>query len=249
MCQQQSKLHKIPKSCVDWPMPAHHTCVSEQIQHTCTQYLMHAPHTSTTDHVVLSSPHFIRPRLWCGIPWSLRNTVLGKETVDLRSFCLEESCHWSLLRLLVSLSLVLLPSIAHSTHPPLSNRPFPLTFIINSFSPHPRWRSLFPELHTLFFVPAATPTPLLPQEHVIWALQCAQLISLKNHLECCSNLWSSGLQGIFDVRLEVPQVEVDFAHTNWLCKVLACSLYFWQVVFPRGHYMHVTGWRGEVSGD
>lgn len=80
MCQQQSKLHKIPKSCVNWPVPAHHTCVSEHIQHTCTQYLMHAPHTSTTDYVVLSSPHFIRLRLWCGIPWSLMNTVLGNET-------------------------------------------------------------------------------------------------------------------------------------------------------------------------
>lgn len=49
-------------------------------KHTCTQWLMHAPHTSTTDYVVLSSPHFIRLCLWCGVPWSLRNTVLGNET-------------------------------------------------------------------------------------------------------------------------------------------------------------------------
>lgn len=213
------------------------------IFNACTSHIHHRPCRS-----FISPLHPPPPLMWDTLE-SEEYSPGERNRVDLRSFCLEESCHWSLLRLLVSLSLVLLPSIAHSTHPPLSNRPFPLTFIINSFSPHPRWRSLFPELHTLFFVPAATPTPLLPQEHVIWALQCAQLISLKNHLECCSNLWSSGLQGIFDVRLEVPQVEVDFAHTNWLCKVLACSLYFWQVVFPRGHYMHVTGWRGEVSGD
>lgn len=102
------------KSCVDWPVPAHHMRVSEHIQRACTQYLMHAPHTSTTDYVVLSSCRFIRLHLWCGIR-SLRNTVLGKETqwiCALRSS--EEACHWSPLRLLVSPSLCLLLSITHS---------------------------------------------------------------------------------------------------------------------------------------
>lgn len=118
MCQQQSKANKIQKFC---PVPAHLTCMSEHIQHTCTQCLMHAPHTSTSGYVVLSSPHFIRLNLWSGIPRSLRNIDPRNEAeVDLRSCSSEETCHWSPSRLLVSLSLFLLPLIAHSIPPLLS---------------------------------------------------------------------------------------------------------------------------------
>lgn len=175
------------KSCVDWPVPAHHMCVSEHIQRACTQYLIHAPHTSTTDYVVLSSRRFIRLRLWCG-KRSLRNTVLGKETewicAPRKRLAIDPPCvSWSLLA-----SVCCFQSL---TPPHLSV--LPPTSIITIFSPHFRWRSLFPLLYTLFFQP--TPTPLVSQLQVIWARQCSQLISLRNHLECCSNLWSSGLQG------------------------------------------------------
>lgn len=56
-----------------------HTCVGAHSTHTCAIIIMHAPHAPTTDYVGLSSPCLIRLRLWCGIPWSLRNTVLGNE--------------------------------------------------------------------------------------------------------------------------------------------------------------------------
>lgn len=156
MCQQQSKLHKIPKSYVDWPVPAHYRCASEHIQHTCTQCLMHAPHTSTTDYVVLSSPHFIRLRLWCGIPWSLRNTVLGNETEWICALAPRKRLRIDPPRVSWSLSaLFLLPSVTPSITSTTLQYPsvLPPTSFTTVFSSHARWGSLFPLLFTLFFQP------------------------------------------------------------------------------------------------
>lgn len=55
-------------------------CVSEHIQHMCESFLMHAPHTSTTDRLGLSSHCFIRLSLWCERPRSPTDAVLGNET-------------------------------------------------------------------------------------------------------------------------------------------------------------------------
>lgn len=147
MCQHQSKLHQISKSWLDWPVPAHRTCMSKHVRHTCTQYLMHAPHTSTTDYVILSSPHFIRLRLWCGIPWSLRNTVLGNETewictlAPRKRLPIDPPC----VSCSLSFSFFLFPSIILSiTSPNLQHLSVLLpTYIITIFSHQPRWMSLF----------------------------------------------------------------------------------------------------------
>lgn len=73
---------------------------------------------------------------------------------------------------------------------------------------------------------------------------------IKEPLQCCSNLRSSVLRGVhFMLGSKLLKWKLTLAWINWLWKVLAHSPYFWQVVLPWGHYMHVTCWRLEVSGD
>lgn len=165
ICQQQSKLRKIPKilcglTCASSSRAC--TCVCP-VQHARTRYLMHAPHTSTADYVVLSSRRFIRLRLWCGIPWSGRNTVPGKETEWICT--LRSSGRGLPLIPLASLGLCLacvccVQSLAPSLHLLLQHpSALPPPSITAVFSPPFRRRSLFRELYTLFLQP--TPGPHL----------------------------------------------------------------------------------------
>lgn len=184
-------------------------CVSEHIQHACTRCLMHAPHTSTTDYVVLSSCRFIRLRLWCGIPWSLRNTVLGNETEWICAFhSPEEACHWSLLRLLFSPRFCLLLSITHCiispVHPSFHKRPLLPSFLLILSDGH----------YSRSFEP--TPTPPVPHVQVIIIKELFGML-LQTLVK-----WAAGVYFMFDSM--VLKWKRMFAWTNWLWKVLACTV-------------------------
>lgn len=188
ICQRQSKLRNLPKNPV-WadlcqPVTCEYMCVC-LAQDTRTSYLMQAPHTSTADYVVLSSHRFICLHLWCGIPWSRRNTVLGKETEWIRTLrssgrslpLIPPRASWSLL------SLCLLRSITRSI-----TSPAPPTSICTPTAIH--YSRIFSSVQTKVIIPGAVhivlsahsrPTPQLKQLEVIWALQSSQLISLRNH--------------------------------------------------------------------
>lgn len=94
------------------------TCSSSShaptVSHTYMQYLMHAPHTSSRLCFFLSSPLFIRLLLWCGIPWSPRNTVLGNKTEWICAFAIGRSFPLFPFHLLHFLSLFSLLSITLS---------------------------------------------------------------------------------------------------------------------------------------
>lgn len=80
-CQQQSKLFTVPEIL--------RRAEQRQLiltQHTCTKYAMHAPHTSTSDHVVLSSRplHPPPPLMWDTLE-SRENSPGERKRVDLRS--------------------------------------------------------------------------------------------------------------------------------------------------------------------
>lgn len=179
---------------------------------------MHAPHTSTTDYVVLSSPHFIRLCLWCGIPWSLRNTVLGNETEWIYALALRKKLPIDPpLCLLVSLSFSLLPSITHSLtspHTPASLRP---SFLLIWDEGH---YSLSSTQSSLFF------QPLLHLQY--------HITSYLSHTVHSAHF----IKEPFRMLLQPP---VKWAAEVHVCsdkrKVLASSLYFWQ--FLRGPYLHV----------
>lgn len=98
-------------------------CASEHIQHMCESFLMHAPHTSTTDHLGLSSHRFIRLSLWCERPRSPTDAVLGNETEWICALhTKEEACHWSVASFESPLSSVhFLQSLAHT--PPKPRQP------------------------------------------------------------------------------------------------------------------------------
>lgn len=151
--------------------------------------------------------------------------------VDLCSYPAEEACHWSPLRLLVSLSLFLLPSVTHFTTSPTIQHLslLPPTSIRTIFSPHPRWRSLFPQLYTLFFVlcsfnhsytSSTTVTSYRsPTAHSAHLIKVPFRMLLQPPAK-----WASGVY--FMLGYKLLKWKLMLVWTNWLCKVLACSLYF-----------------------
>lgn len=159
MCRQQSKLHKIQKSCMDWPVPAHHMC------YTCMQYF-----NACTSHI-----HYRLCRSFISPTSSAAAFDVGYPGVwGIQS--------WGMKR---SGSVLLLPGRGFSLiplAPPASTASFCCLQSLTPSHPHsPQFffqhvsniyyqqnffstkMDFFYLLHTLFFVHSATPAPLAPQ--------------------------------------------------------------------------------------